>query len=58
MSKITTILGHQGFGYDFIAEQYLPPGKDEYYLRNEQLGKTNDDYRPLLLREIDILTKK
>lgn len=57
MSKITTILGHQGFGYDFIAEQYLPPGKDEYYLRNEQLGKTNDDYRPLLLREIDILTK-
>ena len=23
-------------GYDFVDSQFLPAGKDEYYLRNEQ----------------------
>ena len=26
----------RNLGYDFIPAEYLPEGKDEYYLRNEQ----------------------
>ncbi|MFA5699304.1 MAG: DUF4954 family protein [Sphaerochaeta sp.] len=43
------------FGYDFIAEPYLPPGKDEYYLRFEQSQKLNSAYRSLTEEEIAIL---
>lgn len=25
------------YGYDFISGEYIPPGEDEYYLRNRQL---------------------
>lgn len=33
-------------GYDFIASEFLPAGKDEYYLRNLQ-NKNSGSYRPL-----------
>ena len=41
-------------GYDFIPADYLPEGKDEYYLRFEQ-NKSNKNYRNLTEEEIRIL---
>lgn len=41
-------------GYDFISEEYLPAGKDEYYLRNEQNGN-HASYRRLTAREEETL---
>ncbi|MFZ4263606.1 DUF4954 family protein [Sphingobacterium sp. HJSM2_6] len=41
-------------GYDFIPEKYLPEGKDEYYLRNQQF-QSNKTYRSLTAEEIRIL---
>lgn len=40
-------------GYNFIPDAFLPKGKDEYYLRNQQNSNTN--YRPLTTNEIDQL---
>ncbi len=42
------------FGYGFIDSSYLPEGKDEYYLRNQMLGK-QEGYRNLTSEEIEIL---
>ncbi len=41
-------------GYDFIPKNYLPEGKDEYYLRNQQFASTKT-YRSLTAEEIQIL---
>ncbi len=41
-------------GYDFIPKEYLPKGKDEYYLRFRQ--NPRNDYRPLKAKEIRELT--
>lgn len=41
-------------GRNFIPKAYLPPGKDEYYLRFSQ-NKHGFTYRHLRTREIDIL---
>jgi hypothetical protein len=43
-------------GYDFIPVKYLPEGKDEYYLRNEQ-NKPSALYRNLKLDEVEELKK-
>jgi hypothetical protein len=43
-------------GYDFIPAEYLPEGKDEYYLRNEQ-HKPLSPYRHLKLDEVEELKK-
>jgi hypothetical protein len=50
------------YGYDFIPAEYLPPGKDEYWLRNEQAavrakGKAAPSWRQLNPGEIEILVK-
>lgn len=37
-------------GYDFIDSAYIPEGKDEYYLRNEQ-NKNHANYRNLTANE-------
>jgi hypothetical protein len=47
-------IGSLGFG--FIDPEYLPKGKDEYYLRNRQHRK-KDGYRLLTKVEIEILEK-
>ncbi|TWW01041.1 DUF4954 family protein [Chitinophaga pinensis] len=44
-------------GYNFVAAPYLPEGKDEYYLRNRQLGKQQTNYRKLTALEIEILVR-
>jgi hypothetical protein len=43
-------------GYDFIPEQYLPEGENEYYLRDKQQRK-NRRYRALTAAEIHLLKK-
>ncbi|MDR3115433.1 MAG: DUF4954 family protein [Treponema sp.] len=57
-----------GYGYNFIPPAYLPPGEDEYYLRNRQLeglypppggslhgSCRQDQYRPVGPEEIRVL---
>lgn len=43
-------------GYQFVPEQYLPEGKNEYHLRNLQNGG-NAGYRQLNAQEIEILVR-
>ncbi|MDR2028829.1 MAG: DUF4954 family protein, partial [Treponema sp.] len=52
------------YGYDFIPPEYLPPGKDEYWLRNEQAvlaarsaGGAPPAWRKLRPEEIETLVK-
>jgi hypothetical protein len=44
-------------GYNFVAGPYLPEDKDEYYLRNRQLGKQQTNYRKLSALEIETLVR-
>lgn len=46
----------RNLGYDFIPAEFLPEGKDEYYIRNEQ-QKPSIAYRPLKLDEVEELKK-
>ncbi len=43
-------------GYDFIAKEYLPKGKDEYYLRNMQ-HRSSKSFRHLTAYEIEVLVR-
>lgn len=43
-------------GYQFVEGRYLPKGRDEYYLRDQQRGKTNV-YRKLKAGEIETLVR-
>ena len=43
-------------GYNFIADQYIPEGKDEYYLRYEQ-NPNGEEYRQLSAWEIEVLVR-
>ncbi len=43
-------------GYDFIPAPWLPGGKDEYYLRDQQNGNTRT-YRQLTAQEIEVLVR-
>jgi hypothetical protein len=43
-------------GYDFISPQYIPKGKDEYYLRNIQ-NRNGIQYRKLTAYEIEVLVR-
>ncbi len=51
------ILPAEALGYGFVPQEYLPPGADENYLRNEQVGRPPDSWRHLLSREIETLVK-
>lgn len=44
----------QNLGYDFIKPEFVPQGKDEYYLRNLQ-NNSGINYRKLTAREIEAL---
>jgi hypothetical protein len=46
----------RNLGYDFIPAEYLPEGKDEYYLRNQQ-NQSSVNYRHLKLNEVEELKK-
>ena len=43
-------------GYNFVAAQYIPKGKDEYYLRNLQ-NRNGIQYRKLTAFEIEVLVR-
>lgn len=43
-------------GYQFVEAQYLPKGKDEYYLRNMQI-RNGIHYRRLTAYEIEVLVR-
>jgi hypothetical protein len=43
-------------GYQFIDSEFLPEGKDEYYLRNQQ-NKNGIHYRNLTAYEIEVLVR-
>ena len=43
-------------GYNFIAPKYLPSGKDEYHLRNQQ-NINGISYRKLTALEIEVLVR-
>src|SRR3954453_5838452 len=43
-------------GYNFIPKEYLPEGKDEYYLRNLQ-NRSGINYRQLTAYEIEVLVR-
>ena len=43
-------------GYNFVAPAFLPKGKDEYYLRNQQ-NKNTINYRQLTAYEIEVLVR-
>lgn len=43
-------------GYNFVAKEFIPKGKDEYYLRNIQ-NRSGIEYRKLLGSEIFTLEK-
>ncbi len=45
------------FGKQFVPHEFLPPGEDEYYLRNRQVGKPPDYWRSLRAEEIETLVK-
>jgi hypothetical protein len=53
------ILPAERYGYDFIPPEYLPPGRDEYWRRNEQQDLISAGekkaWRNLQPREIEIL---
>jgi hypothetical protein len=43
-------------GYNFIKDQFIPKGKNEFYLRNMQI-KNGIDYRQLSAYEIEMLVR-
>jgi hypothetical protein len=43
-------------GYNFVAPEFIPKGKDEYYLRNKQ-NKNSKGYRKLTALEIEVLVR-
>jgi NDP-sugar pyrophosphorylase family protein len=46
----------KNLGYNFIDSRYIPKGKDEYYLRNQQ-NSNGKNYRRLLANEMEILVR-
>ena len=46
----------QSIGYNFIPAPYLPEGKDEYHLRNQQ-NRSGINYRNLTAYEIEVLVR-
>ena len=52
-----TITSPASLGCDFIPNEYLPEGQDEYYLRNSQLSKPMEQWRHLRSHEVELLVK-
>ena len=46
----------KSIGYNFVSEEYLPEGKNEYYLRNLQ-NRSGINYRNLTAYEIEVLVR-
>ena len=53
---IVSSIAVERFGYDFIPSEYLPPGKDEYWLRDTQAAQGRV-WRNLKSREMELLIR-
>lgn len=51
------LCNEDGYGFGFIPSKHLPPGQDEYYIRNSLLDKPLDSYRSLRAPEIEALAR-
>jgi hypothetical protein len=51
------ILEKEKLGLSFIPKEYLPKGKDEYYLRNKQVPHPATKWRHLKSEELELLVK-
>ncbi len=51
------LLPKDELGFGFIPPEYLPAGKDEFWIRNEQNPKPEGYWRHLTAKEIEILVK-
>jgi len=51
------VIPADSIGRNFVPPEYLPQGKDEYYLRNAQLSKPTDSWRHLRSQEVELLVK-
>lgn len=50
----------QKLGYDFVEKEFLPKGKDEYYIRNKQISRVfgeEKSYRHLTAGEVETLVR-
>jgi len=47
----------ENMGKNFIPKEYLPEGKDEYYIRNSQSDKPKNSWRNLRSDEVERLVK-
>ena len=56
MTKLS-IVPHENIGRNFIPEEYLPEGKDEYFQRNKQVIAPESGWRHLKSDEIERLVK-
>jgi NDP-sugar pyrophosphorylase family protein len=52
-----SILQASSFGRNFIGNEYIPESKDEYYLRNTQQSKPDQQWRNLRAHEVELLVK-
>ncbi|HSV56510.1 MAG TPA: DUF4954 family protein, partial [Magnetospirillaceae bacterium] len=52
-----TITRDGSYGLGFVPPEFLPPGEDEFYLRNASLDKPLESYRPLRALEIEALAR-
>lgn len=57
MSNTVTVIPGAKYGYGFIPKEFLPKGKDEYYLRNLQSRSVEHHWRHLRSGEIELLVK-
>ena len=53
----TLILPGGVIGRNFLTSEYIPEGKDEYYLRNSQLVTPAGKWRHLAAHEVELLIK-
>jgi hypothetical protein len=51
------ILPMESIGWKFVPDEYLPEGRDEYHLRDEQSPRPPDGWRKLMAEEIEALVK-
>ncbi|MCX7786508.1 MAG: DUF4954 family protein [Spirochaetes bacterium] len=56
MDEVQLLAGDQ-LGFGFIPDPYLPPGKNEFWIRDEQNPKPEGYWRHLTAKEIEILVK-
>ena len=52
-----SILSPSNIGKNFIPKEFLPDGKDEYYLRNMQTSWAKDHWRHLSSKEVEQLVE-